>query len=232
MSKITLPDKKYPAKLLLFGEYTALLGGDVLAMPLPQLYAEWAFGKKFPHLTLGNHLSAVFADFPNYQFNVDLWQSWLSSGGYLHSTVPNGYGLGSSGNLVAALFDAFVTKADNLDLAELKLILGKIESFFHGNSSGVDPLVSYLNRPLLFSQNTIHEVALPTDVPENLYLFDAQKPRNTEVLVKDFKKRMHEPVFADAMATLATLKPGSHPKLSFRHRCLCLFFSRDKQIPI
>ena len=36
----------YPAKLLLFGEYTIIKGSEALAMPFPALGGHWAFSKK------------------------------------------------------------------------------------------------------------------------------------------------------------------------------------------
>ncbi|MBK8701191.1 MAG: hypothetical protein IPN29_17290 [Saprospiraceae bacterium] len=204
MSKIPPTSKIYPAKLLLFGEYTALLGGDVLARPLSSHHATWAFGKSFPHPTLERQFDQALHKFPGLVFDREKWQIWLSDQGYLHSSVPVGYGLGSSGNLIAALFDAFFhfQPDHQTDLHELKGILGLLESYFHGSSSGVDPLVSYVNKTLLFSGGDIISPTHSSAFESQLKTIDSGHRRNTEALVNDFHDRLSDPHFAHAMEKL------------------------------
>src|SRR5690606_33746588 len=81
-----------------------------------------------------------------------------------------GYGIGSSGALVAAIYDKYglekITVLENLTrekLLKLKAIFGRMESFFHGKSSGLDPLNSYLSLPFLInSQDNIESTSIPS----------------------------------------------------------------------
>ena len=84
----------------------------------------------------------------------------LSKGLYFDSSIPKGYGVGSSGALVAAIYDCYalnkITVLENLTrqkLLKLKSVFSEMESFFHGKSSGLDPLNSYLSLPILISSN-------------------------------------------------------------------------------
>ena len=76
----------------------------------------------------------------------------MKDGLYFDSSIPQGYGVGSSGALVAAIYDKYasdkITVLENLTrdkLLKLKSIFSMMESFFHGKSSGLDPLNSYLS---------------------------------------------------------------------------------------
>jgi mevalonate kinase len=87
---------------------------------------------------------------------VESFANDLYEGIYFESTIPEGFGLGSSGALIAALYDKYVDndispeKMNSGDLAELKVKLAQLESFYHGTSSGIDPLNSLMMTPLLF----------------------------------------------------------------------------------
>ena len=80
---------------------------------------------------------------------------------YFDSSIPQGYGVGSSGALVASIYDQYaadkITVLENLTrdkLLKLKQIFALMESFFHGKSSGLDPLNSYLSLPILINSKT------------------------------------------------------------------------------
>jgi mevalonate kinase len=69
----------------------------------------------------------------------------LLNGMYFSSTIPQGYGVGSSGALVAAFYDRYAenkyTILENLTrdkILILKNIFSKMESYFHGQSSQQD----------------------------------------------------------------------------------------------
>src|SRR5690606_17968298 len=74
------------------------------------------------------------------------------------------------------------------DLAFLKDILSLMESFYHGSSSGLDPLVSYVGRPLLVhSKNKITQVELPKQSGNYQYfLLSTNIQRKTSPLVHRF----------------------------------------------
>ena len=59
---------------------------------------------------------------------------------YFDSSIPQGYGVGSSGALVAAIYDQYalnkITVLENLTkdkLVQLKTVFAAMESFFTGN---------------------------------------------------------------------------------------------------
>jgi mevalonate kinase len=68
--------------------------------------------------------------------------------------------------------------------------LGVLESYFHGNSSGTDPLVSYLKHSLLLANDKIDKINVPSP-PDDLFFFllDCGIARKTEPLVSTF---LHE----------------------------------------
>ena len=93
---------------------------------------------------------------------------------YFDSSIPQGYGVGSSGALVAAIYDEYasdkITVLENLTrdkLLQLKTIFSEMESFFHGKSSGLDPLNSYLSIPILInSKDNIEVTGIPSQKSE------------------------------------------------------------------
>ncbi len=103
-------------------------------------------------------------------FNLEVLKTDVERGMYFDSSIPQGYGVGSSGALVAAIYDKYadnkITVLENLTrekLLQLKNIFSQMESFFHGKSSGLDPLNSYLSIPILInSKDNIEATGIPT----------------------------------------------------------------------
>ncbi|HEX8575206.1 MAG TPA: mevalonate kinase [Flavobacterium sp.] len=103
-------------------------------------------------------------------FNLESLKADVARGMYFDSSIPQGYGVGSSGALVAAIYDKYaqnkITVLENLTkekLLQLKTIFSQMESFFHGKSSGLDPLNSYLSIPILInSKDNIEATGIPT----------------------------------------------------------------------
>ena len=80
----------------------------------------------------------------------------IEQGLYFRSSIPKGYGLGSSGALCAAIYDEYgedknkiIRKTGSEELLDVKKALASMESWFHGTSSGIDPLCIYFNKPLI-----------------------------------------------------------------------------------
>jgi len=183
--------KKYPSKLLLFGEHIVLKGAKALAIPYPKFSGNWAYSNDF---SKQQNLSA-FGDYLQENFISDFhfrsFQRELSKGLYFDSNIPTGYGVGSSGALVAAIYDVFFRKEPKLNKGDLKTYLGKMESFFHGSSSGTDPLVSYLNYPILLGE-TIQKVALLKEAKTSithLFLLDTGIKREASPFINGFLER-------------------------------------------
>lgn len=103
------------------------------------------------------------------------------------SDIPQGSGVGSSGALCAAVYDAFFADRRHTDHSVLRTVLSEMESCFHGKSSGMDPLVSYVQAPILREQESYHSLP-PLAWPENLHLFliDSGTVRQTGELVQQY----------------------------------------------
>jgi mevalonate kinase len=121
----------------------------------------------------------------------------IDKGLYFQSSIPVQYGAGSSAALVAAVYDAFHTGSPDPDSREsseidmLRSNLAELESFYHGTSSGIDPLCSYLGRSLVIEQDG----AMPADLVKReagrgIFLIDSNLKGDTGALVNEFKSRI------------------------------------------
>ncbi len=195
--------RHYPAKVLLFGEYTLFQGSGALVIPYPVLGAYW-INKDVPPpydlAGLAKHLAQAFTadELNTAAFGSDVRQGW-----WLESTIPAGYGLGSSGAVCAAILDRYGTaETKQASLSALQSFFARMESYFHGSSSGIDPLVSYVDRPLwLDSTGGFSIVALPTLPDHTFFLLDTGQPRETLPLVHFFKEQWQHTSFRQIAIT-------------------------------
>ena len=125
---------------------------------------------------------------------------------YFDSTIPQGYGVGSSGALVAAIYDRYannkITVLENLTrekLLQLKKIFSQMEAFFHGKSSGLDPLNSYLSIPILInSQDNIEATGIPSQSADGkgaVFLLDSGVVGETAPMVSIFMENLKDKGF-------------------------------------
>ena len=134
------------------------------------------------------------------RFDLDAFYADISKGMYFDSSIPQGYGVGSSGALVASVYEKYafdkITVLENLTkdkLLKLKQVFSLMESFFHGKSSGLDPLNSYLSLPILINSNNHIE---PTGIPYQkegkaaVFLLDSKIIGETEPMVSIFMNKM------------------------------------------
>ncbi len=139
-------------------------------------------------------------------FDLRTLEADVANGMYFDSSIPQGYGIGSSGALVAAIYDKYatdkITVLENLTrekLLKLKKIFGKMESFFHGKSSGLDPLNSYLSLPILInSKDNIESTIIPSQNKEGkgaVFLLDSGITGETAPMVQIFMEKMKQEGF-------------------------------------
>ena len=199
-------NNRFHSKIILFGEYSMIFDTTALMIPFRDFCGEW---KSDPDLTARGALSSnkSIHRFRQYLgadeelgslFDFARLDADLDAGLYFDSDVPTGYGLGSSGMLTAAVYKRFA-RQPTADLMELKRILGRMESCFHGSSSGIDPLQCYLNRPFII---TPQGVTLLSDdfMPTHLHVFlaDTGIKSNTKPLVQYFKKKRDDDKYLNA----------------------------------
>jgi mevalonate kinase len=145
-------------------------------------------------------------------FNLEVLASDIERGMYFDSSIPQGYGVGSSGALVAAIYDKYannkITVLENLTrekLLQLKTIFSQMESFFHGKSSGLDPLNSYLSIPILInSKDNIEATGIPTqsfDGKGAVFLLDSGIIGETAPMVNIFMENLKDQGFRKMLKT-------------------------------
>ena len=139
-------------------------------------------------------------------FNLEALKVDVARGMYFDSSIPQGYGVGSSGALVAAIYDKYandkITVLENLTrekLLQLKTIFAQMESFFHGKSSGLDPLNSYLSIPILInSKDNIEATGIPTQSTSGkgaVFLLDSGIVGETAPMVTIFMENLKDQGF-------------------------------------
>ena len=190
--------KRYHGKLLLFGEYIILRGSQGLAVPLELFNGFWSQEGNDPAPGILNEIIGFLEknDFP-FELDMDRFKKDVAQGWHFNSTIPFGYGVGSSGSLTAGIYDRYV-KEKAVDLLALKKELGSIESFFHGASSGIDPLICYLNQSVMLRGKT--ELELAENIPNyrgSFFLIDTGISRKTAPLVDIFLEKSKDSHFQD-----------------------------------
>jgi mevalonate kinase len=146
------------------------------------------------------------------QFNTKELQADIKRGIYFDSSIPQGYGVGSSGALVAAIYDKYaqnkITVLENLTrekLLQLKTVFAAMESFFHGKSSGLDPLNSYLSLPILInSKDNIEPTGIPMQTANGkgaVFLLDSGIVGETAPMVNIFMENLKDQGFRKMLQT-------------------------------
>ena len=196
------------SKILLFGEYGIIKNSKGLSIP----YNFFKGGLKIGNFENDTEKESNknLIDFKNYlktiestivEFDFVKLEKDLKNGMFFDSSIPQGYGVGSSGALVAALYDRYalnkITVLENLTkpkILTLKNLFSKMESFFHGKSSGLDPLNSYLSLPILIhSKNEIETTGIPSQTSNGkgaVFLLDSGTSSETAPMVDLFFKSM------------------------------------------
>lgn len=203
------------AKILLFGEYGIIK--DAMGLSIPYNFYQGAFkqtkvlnGKALKsngylveyldHLRNLSTTGELLAD-----LNLDAFEGDIQSGLYFDSSIPQGFGVGSSGALVAAIYDRYANNKieaegdiSRQDLISLKQIFSQMESYFHGKSSGIDPTICYLNLPLLIkSKDDLGTVEIPVfqEGKGAIFLLNSGQPGETQPMVNIFMEKLKEEGF-------------------------------------
>lgn len=192
----------YPSKILLFGEYTILLNGEGLAIPMPLYYMSWktSQGSDARLLQFAEFLRTQ--SFVKSSLEIDSFFEKITEGEYLESNIPEGYGMGSSGAVCAAVYDRF-GRDKEISVKELRTVFQEMESFFHGQSSGLDPLISYYKKPLWLldgqriiecTQDVMHRLG-----QLKIFILDSGVSRSSRQFVELFRKKLLTGDYADEL---------------------------------
>lgn len=199
--------RTFPAKILLYGEYVVLDGGVALAVPLPSKSCYWSKRTEPDDrlIDYALHLTKL-QDTLAFEMSGEELVADVKAGWQLSSTIPVGYGAGSSGAVVAAIYDRYVTEKAE-DITVLQTHLARLESFFHGTSSGVDALVSWTGRPVLSVPDHLSQPILSLDLLKYFALVDTGFTRSTRPLVEAYKQQLlTDSSFRSSMQQLRTLQ--------------------------
>lgn len=215
------------AKILLFGEYGIIKDSKGLAIPYNQYKGglQTSDPKRLiqnPDTKRSNENLKKFASYLkknqtniNTKLDIQRLEKDISNGLYFDSTIKQGYGIGSSGALVAAIYEEYaqdkITVLENLTrekLLKLKVIFSKMESFFHGDSSGLDPLNCYLSLPILIhSKQDVEPTGIPSQKSEiqnenkqaAVFLLDSGMVGETAPMVNLFMEKMKQEGFRNML---------------------------------
>ncbi len=204
------------SKILLFGEYGIIKDSKGLSIPYNFYKGALKVSEKPSEEAVKSNasLSRFVFYLENLQkeqsdlvtFDLDALHKDVANGMYFDSSIPQGYGVGSSGALVAAIYDKYahnkITVLENLTrekLLKLKNIFSQMESFFHGKSSGLDPLNSYLSIPILInSKDNIEATGIPTQSANGkgaVFLLDSGIVGETAPMVNIFMENLKDKGF-------------------------------------
>ena len=201
--------RNFSAKILLFGEYGVLKKSRALTIPYDRFNGRLKIGSlsddyiKKSNSEIKALLSYLIKSNQKDNFNIPQFDKDLNKGLFFESTIPVGYGVGSSGALVAAVYNQYFL--DKIDISKninpetfvkLRETFSEIESYFHGQSSGLDPLNSYVGLPLVInSENEIKITKLPSTKSESksgFFIIDSGKTSDTRDFIKIFKNLFNE----------------------------------------
>ena len=205
------------SKILLFGEYGIIKDSKGLSIPYNFYNGALKTDKNPSEIAIKSNESlkrfVTYLETINPElvvFDIEALKNDVEGGMYFDSSILQGYGVGSSGALVAAIYYNYahnrITVLENLTrekLLTLKNIFSEMESFFHGKSSGLDPLNSYLSIPILInSQDNIEATGIPSQKVDGkgaLFLLDSGIIGETAPMVSIFMENMKQEGFRNML---------------------------------
>ncbi len=214
-----LKEGLYYAKILLFGEYGIIEDSMGLSIPYSQYNGQFRKSEapdsdqKASNEVLRRYVSHLQALYLTgampFEMDLEAFIQDVEEGLYFDSSIPQGFGVGSSGALVAAIYskyalDKITAETIHKDgILHLKEIFSTLESYFHGKSSGLDPLICYLNIPILIkSRNDLDTIGLPsfnTSGNGAIFLLNSGSPGDTQPMVQLFLEKLKHEGFRNLM---------------------------------
>ena len=197
-----MDNKKFYSKILLFGEYGVISNSNALSIPFEKFFGylnKSDFLNNEEKMSNSNILQL-------YEFMIDIdindvidfnfFKNDIDKGLHFASNIPIASGLGSSGALVASVFDSYQKKDTvNLNVEEIKSLLSTIESKFHGKSSGLDPSVSLFNSPIFYSNGQIKLIDKIHYKNFKVYILDSGINSSTKKMIEIFQNKMNKSEF-------------------------------------
>jgi mevalonate kinase len=205
MNQQIISQQAFPAKILLFGEYGIVSGWSGMAIPFPRFTGRLepvGFSQVSPQLEQSIQSVSLFANQlrrqkDNFGFlNIEKFSDDVKNGLWFNSDIPTGYGLGSSGALVAAIYSHYRNLFTE-NTATIRDHLARMESFFHGASSGIDPSVSFFQKSIVILESgmTVLNDFSISSIGLSVFLVDTGVSAKTIQLVDWFKSKMVQQEF-------------------------------------
>ncbi|MCD0478097.1 mevalonate kinase [Chryseobacterium sp. LC2016-29] len=223
------------AKIILFGEYGMIEDSQGLVVPYSFYKGTLKFSDSDSEFEKkSNQHLKKYADYlenlslpEQFKIDVNRLKEDISKGLFFDSNIPQGYGVGSSGALVAAIFEKYCfTKHDpesisKEDLKNIKAVFGEMESYFHGKSSGMDPLICYMNLPILIeNKENLDKVAIPKGEEGKgaIFLIDSGITGETGPMIQ---------IFFEKMKTEGFRKTLKEEFIRYNNACIDSFLKKD-----
>ena len=207
-----MENRRYNGKVILFGEYSMIFGSEALLIPYYSVFGEWTsvINRPSERAFDSNKSLLSFYDYlkKDDRFRIlDLrrFEMELNAGLYFDSNIPSGYGVGSSGALVAATYDRYKL-VEIEDVCKLKVFLAEMENCFHGSSSGIDPLQCYIGKPFVLGQRStvngqqsLFTILNHDFISDSIHIFliDTKIKSHTAPLVERFKELRKDNVYRE-----------------------------------
>lgn len=234
-----LNKSKFYAKILLFGEYGIINDSMGLSMPFnfykgtlvfselkseENIKSNSSLKKFYEYLVEKNKETETIPELDLAAFELD-----INNGLTFDSSIPQGFGVGSSGALIAAIYSRYainkIEPEKNIhkqDILKLKNWFGSMENYFHGKSSGLDPLICYLNIPILIkSKNDLDTIGIPSQNKDGkgaIFLIDSGSPGETGPMVNIFLEKMKNEGFRKVISEQFKI---------YNDACIKAFLNRD-----
>ena len=223
------------AKILLFGEYGIIEDSQGLTLPYSFYKGTLKFSEnqsdfeKKSNESLSKYAQYLYElNLPQaFKINVEAFKKDIKKGLFFDSNIPQGYGVGSSGALVAAIFEKYSFIKYNPEeisknqLKDLKKVFGELESYFHGKSSGIDPLICYMKLPILIeNKESVDKVSIPKEEAGKgaIFLIDSGSVGETGPMVQIFFEKLKNEGFRK------TLKEEF---IKYNNACIDTFLNKE-----